>query len=37
MEDRLRSEGVTFVEENRVDLDKHLWIPDEEGSRTRTG
>jgi len=28
MEERLRSEGVTFVEEGRVDLDQHHWTPD---------
>jgi len=30
MEDRLRSEGVVFAEEDRVDLNKHLWIPGED-------
>ena len=27
MEDRLRSEGVTFKDDGCVDLDKHLWVP----------
>lgn len=27
MEERLRSEGVTFTEDGRVDLSRHLWIP----------
>lgn len=27
MEERLRSEGVTFDDEGRVRLDRHLWIP----------
>jgi methylated-DNA-protein-cysteine methyltransferase related protein len=27
MEERLRSEGVTFNEEGEVRLDAHLWIP----------
>ncbi len=31
MEERLRSEGVTFVAENRVDLDAHRWWPEEGG------
>jgi methylated-DNA-[protein]-cysteine S-methyltransferase/methylated-DNA-protein-cysteine methyltransferase-like protein len=30
MEERLRSEGVTFVAENQVDLDAHRWRPREE-------
>ena len=28
MEERLRSEGVTFTDEGEVDLDRHLWIPE---------
>ncbi|MDQ7041743.1 MAG: methylated-DNA--[protein]-cysteine S-methyltransferase [Rhodothermus sp.] len=34
MEERLRSEGVTFTEDGRVDLSRHLWIPgqDEDNS-----
>lgn len=28
MEEMLRSEGVSFIEEGIVDLSKHLWIPD---------
>lgn len=32
MEERLRSEGVTFTDEGHVDLDEHLWIPGEEGN-----
>lgn len=27
MEDRLRSEGVTFDDEGCVRLDRHLWVP----------
>jgi len=27
MEERLRSEGVTFLENGCVDLNRHLWIP----------
>ncbi|NQV73009.1 MGMT family protein [bacterium] len=27
MEERLRSEGIDFVEEGVVDMQKHLWIP----------
>lgn len=27
MEDRLRSEGITFNEDGQVDLEKHLWEP----------
>jgi len=27
MEDRLRSEGIEFLDEDRVDLEKHLWTP----------
>lgn len=30
MEERLRSEGVTFNEEGHVDLERHLWVPGEE-------
>ena len=30
MEERLRSEGVTFVAENRVDLEEHRWRPGNE-------
>jgi len=30
MEERLRSEGVTFTEDGRVDLDEHRWVPREE-------
>ena len=29
MEERLRSEGVAFVAEDRVDLDEHRWRPGE--------
>ncbi len=29
MEERLRSEGITFDETGCVQLDAHLWIPDE--------
>jgi O-6-methylguanine DNA methyltransferase len=27
MEERLRSEGVAFTDDGRVDLDRHLWTP----------
>lgn len=27
MEDLLRSEGITFTEDGRVDLKKHRWVP----------
>lgn len=27
MEERLRSEGVTFVEDDRVALEQHRWVP----------
>ena len=30
MEDLLRSEGITFVDEMVVDIDRHLWIPGSE-------
>jgi len=30
MEERLRSEGVTFTEDGCVDLSKHLWVPGED-------
>lgn len=29
MEERLRSEGITFTEDGCVDLEKHLWSPSE--------
>jgi O-6-methylguanine DNA methyltransferase len=29
MEERLRSEGVTFTDDGEVDLDRHLWDPAE--------
>lgn len=35
MEERLRSEGVTFVGENRVDLDTHRWRPGEAPADSR--
>jgi methylated-DNA-protein-cysteine methyltransferase-like protein len=28
MEERLRSEGVTFTDDGCVNLEKHLWVPD---------
>ncbi len=28
MEERLRSEGVTFTDDGCVDLHRHLWVPD---------
>ena len=28
MEERLRSEGITFTDEGRVDLDRHRWTPE---------
>jgi len=37
MEERLRSEGVTFIEENQVDLDAHHWRPGDAGSSVRSG
>lgn len=30
MEERLRSEGIQFTEEGCVDLDRHLWVPEDE-------
>jgi len=30
MEERLRSEGVTFTDDGRVNLDDHRWVPREE-------
>ena len=30
MEDLLRSEGVTFLPDGRVDLSQHLWVPSED-------
>jgi methylated-DNA-protein-cysteine methyltransferase related protein len=30
MEERLRSEGVTFNEHEEVRLDRHLWVPESE-------
>ncbi len=27
MEERLRAEGVSFLDDGRVDLDRHLWVP----------
>jgi methylated-DNA-protein-cysteine methyltransferase related protein len=29
MEERLRSEGITMLEDGCVDLERHLWIPGE--------
>jgi O-6-methylguanine DNA methyltransferase len=29
MEERLRSEGVSFTEEGHVDLEQHRWVPEE--------
>jgi methylated-DNA-protein-cysteine methyltransferase related protein len=31
MEERLRSEGVTFNEHDEVRLDRHLWVPGPSG------
>ena len=28
MEERLRQEGITFTDEDCVDLEKHLWTPE---------
>lgn len=28
MEDLLRSEGIEFVEDGVVDIERHLWIPE---------
>jgi len=33
MEERLRSEGVTFTDDGRVALDEHRWVPGEHESR----
>jgi len=30
MEERLRSEDIRFIEDERVDLDAHRWVPREE-------
>jgi O-6-methylguanine DNA methyltransferase len=30
MEERLRSEGVTFTDEGHVDLEEHRWVPGRE-------
>jgi len=30
MEERLRSEGVTFTDDGRVVLDEHRWVPGDE-------
>lgn len=30
MEERLRSEGVAFVEDDQVDLEAHRWVPQDE-------
>ena len=32
MEERLLAEGITFSEDGRIDMKKHLWIPGESGS-----
>lgn len=32
MEERLRSEGVTFTDDGRVDLERHRWRPAEGGT-----
>ena len=34
MEDLLRSEGVEFLEDGRVDMEKHLWRPSKKISST---
>jgi O-6-methylguanine DNA methyltransferase len=31
MEERLRGEGVHFLEDGVVDLERHLWVPGESG------
>ena len=36
MEERLRSEGVSFTEDGRVDLEKHRWQPSSRTSSSRT-
>ena len=33
MEERLRSEGIRFTDDGLVDLDRHLWIPEQELGR----
>lgn len=30
MEERLRSEGITFTDEGHVDLEEHRWVPEDE-------
>ncbi len=37
MEERLRSEGVTFVGDDRVDLEQHRWTPGEEEEQISSG
>jgi methylated-DNA-protein-cysteine methyltransferase-like protein len=32
---RLEAEGVTFLDDGRVDLDRHLWLPDDEQAVSR--
>ena len=31
---RLKSEGVRFLDDGRVDLEEHLWLPNDEAVRT---
>ena len=33
MEERLRSEGVTFTDDGCVDLARHLWVPGRSGGK----
>jgi alkylated DNA nucleotide flippase Atl1 len=37
MEERLRSEGVTFAEPDRVALDRHRWTPGDESAEEPGG
>lgn len=34
MRERLKQEGVTFLESYRVDLEKHYWEPEKRGEET---
>jgi len=37
MEERLRSEGVTFVDDDQVDLEQHRWTPGEAAKASSDG
>jgi methylated-DNA-protein-cysteine methyltransferase-like protein len=30
MRERLKQEGITFVDDYQIDIEKHLWDPDEQ-------